>query len=504
MNELYKTAVFGRDGLRLFLIVLLFLGLSVQVFGQNVPDQTGSPDRWDRERLLSAALRGNSGYLLSASRDREARALFSAARAARLPVIRFSSNLSYLTNPPGLTVKTGSLFPGANIPMVIDTAPFTGTSTPPLVTQFPFPGLPDQDITFNLTQNTQYEFGLSLEQPVFTWGRIHNSVRAANLGNQASALQMEQEKRNITTALDSHLFTLVFLAKIRELLTEQRRSAERLIAISEESYANGFLLRSDLLSARLLSAEVQMGDYGVAETRDNSFLAIKTITGIEDLSPSQILLPAMPPERGPGRQSLAYSPDDRDRLFSQILAENMGLKLLSLQTRAVERTVAAAKGQYYGKPDLGLFLQLAYSGPAFPFAQKGWQEEDKLNFTATLGIRSLLFDGGGMHQSIRQKEESLIQVRLEEEKGRRDLAEYLEKTLRQLEVSRYRQEYLSLKIEAAGDQREQAKTAWESGYGEEREYLTQELSWYGERIALLREELTALLAALQLENVLGQ
>jgi outer membrane protein TolC len=479
-------------------LLIFALGFSARVFGQD------APDRWDRDSLLAAALRGNSAYLLAASRGREAQALLSTAKAARLPVVRFSSNLSYLTNPPSLTIKTGSLFPGANIPMAIDTTPLTGMPTPPLATQFPFPALPDQDISFDLSRNTLYEFGLTLEQPVFTWGRIQNSVKAADLGNQASALQLEQEKRNIETTLDSHLYTLAFLTKIRELLTEQLRGAERLIVISEESYDNGFLLRSDLLSARLLSAEARMGDYGITETWDNSFLAIKTITGIGDLVPPRVLLPELSSAgEGAERESLGFSPADKDRLLARIHAENLGLRLLSLQTRVRERTLAAAKGQFYGKPELGLFLQLAYSGSSFPFIESGWQDEDRLNFTATLGIRSLIFDGGGVSQTIRQKEEALVQARLEEEQGRRDLAEYLEKTLRQLEVSRYRQEYMALQIEAAGAQKDQAHTAWESGYGEEREYLIRELSWYRDQIALLQEELAALLTALRLENLLG-
>jgi hypothetical protein len=70
-------------------------------------------------------------------------------------------------------------------------------------------------------------------------------------------------------------------------------------------------------------------------------------------------------------------------------------------------------------------------------------------------------------------------------------------------TSRYRQEYLALKIEAGEIQKDQAETAWKNGAGEEREYLIQELSWYQDRIALLREELSALLTALQMENVLG-
>ncbi|MDR2028793.1 MAG: TolC family protein [Treponema sp.] len=456
------------------------------VWTQNTADRTGA---WNRERLLSAALRGNSAFRLAESQGREARSVLSAAKASRLPVIRFSSNLSYLTNPPGVTIKAGSLYPGGTI------------TAPSLPVPVPIPALPDQDTTLSLGKKTHYEFSLSLEQPVFTWGRIHNSVKAADLGNQASALRLEQEERNIRTMLDVHLFTLSYLAEIREVLAEQRRSAGRLIVISEESYANGFLLQADLLSSRLLSAEVALGDYDIREAWDSSFLAIKTLTGITELEPSGLLLP--PPDHS-GRGSLGYSRDDKPRLFARIKAGNPGLKLLSIQTQVTEKTLAAAKGQSYGKPELGLFLQFSYAGPAFPFVESGWQADNSGNFTATLGIRSLLFDGGGMHQTIRRKEEGLVQARLEEERGLRDLEEFLEKTLHQLEVSRYRQEYLALKIEASAAQKTQAETAWRNGYGEEREFLAQELSWYQDRIALLREELAALVTALQLENLLGE
>jgi hypothetical protein len=90
---------------------------------------------------------------------------------------------------------------------------------------------------------------------------------------------------------------------------------------------------------------------------------------------------------------------------------------------------------------------------------------------------------------------------LDAERGRRDLEEYLEKTLRQLELSQYRREYLALKIEAAAAQKDQTEAAWKSGYGQEREYLIKELAWYQDRITLLQEDLSALVTTLQLESV---
>jgi outer membrane protein TolC len=139
--------------------------------------------------------------------------------------------------------------------------------------------------------------------------------------------------------LDAHLFTLSYLAEIRELLAEQRRSADRLIVISQESYDKGFLLQADLLSSRLLSAEVQLGVYDIQEAWGSSFLALKTLTGIDELEPLGILLPS---REYADRESLSYSPNDKSRLFMRLMAENPGLKMLSLQTQAHEKTVAAA------------------------------------------------------------------------------------------------------------------------------------------------------------------
>jgi outer membrane protein TolC len=410
-----------------------------------------------------------------------------------LPVLKFSSNLSYLTNPPEVKIGAGSLYPGGNIPFE-DT--IMGM---PFESQIPFPAFPEQDLTMKLSENTRYEFGLTLEQPIFTWGRIYNSVQAANLGNRASALQLEQERRNIGTVLDIHLATLMALSDIRDILGEQRNSADRLIRISEESFANGFILQADLLQARLLAAEVRLGDYSIQESWNNSFLAIKTLTGLTDLEAAQIKLPS---REELSRENRSYVPSDQERLSVQVKTGNLNLKLLSLQTQAAERLLAASKSQLYAKPDLGLFLQLMYGGPRFPFAEPNWRDDDSLNFTATLGIRSVIFDWS-LYGTASQKKENLTQARLEEEKGRRDMEEYLEKTLRQLELSRYRQEYLALKIEAAETKKEQGRTAWESGYGEEREYLAQELAWHQDRISLLQEELAALITVLQMENILG-
>jgi outer membrane protein TolC len=457
--------------LKIVHVVFLILVFSA---GGLSAQQDGAGGDWTRERLLAAAMERNSGYLLAESRDREARSALSAARAARLPTLRFSADLGYLVNPPGVTVDRGAFYPGGGL--------------------IPVP-LPVEDLRIRLSEKTRYEFGLTLEQPVFTWGRIHHSVKAAGLMSQAAALQIDQEKRDITTALDVYLVTLCSLREIRSLIAEQKKSAERLVTLFNESFAGGFILRTDLNAVRLLSSEVKLADYEVLDGWNGSVGALRTLTGLEDLDPETVAPPS--------GEDRSYSMKDRDRLFENALRSSLGLRLLALKTLALERLVRAARGQMYGKPELGLFLQFGYGGPAFPLFQEGWKDEDEYKFTLTLGMRSLLFDGGAVYYGIKQKGEDLAQARLEEEKGRRDLREYLEKTLSALEVSALRREHLEIKIEVSRTLTDQAESAWKSGYGEEREYLSRELVWYSDRIALLREQLDARVTVLQLENVTG-
>jgi outer membrane protein TolC len=360
-------------------------------------------------------------------------------------------------------------------------------------------------MTFNLSEKNHYKFGLSLEQPVFTWGRIQHSIEAADLGYQAGIIGQGLEERNLHTAVDSYLATLAVLNEIRTILSEQEHKAQRLIFLSEESYASGFILNTDLLEARLLAAEVHLASYESKEQSARALLSLRNLTGIAGLLFEDIEFPpyllAADGQDAYRRQS--YSGEDRESLFSTLRQGNDSLRLLELQARARERLFAAARGQSLGKPELGIFAELEFSGPRFPFIQSGWNTENEVNLTVTLGIRALLFDGGAMRSGIQQKEEAAVQARLDAEKGRQDLEEYLENALNELDVSQRRQEYLLLKVESENARKEQAENAWETGYGEERIFLAHELAWYTNRIDLVKEKLSALLLTLRLENILG-
>jgi outer membrane protein TolC len=301
---------------------------------------------------------------------------------------------------------------------------------------------------------------------------------------------------------------------MQEILGLQQERAERLLTLSQENYASGFLLQADLLSSRLLTAEVRLNLQSLRENQNKALLSLRTITGVSDLRVEDLILPVENEGEGEEEGSAAYRladgnipPNERgelhtDRLLTQAAESNFDLRLLALNHQAAQHRLNIERSRYYFKPDLGLYLRLSYRDPDLPFMPSSWPHDNVINFSATLGIRSLLFDGGTQSARIRREEENLVQAQIALDQGLSDLGEYIERTLLELEFSGLRQDYLRLQIEEARGQLTQAENAQAAGYGEEHASLLRELTLNTRRLALLQEQLSARILRIQLEAVI--
>jgi len=427
----------------------------------------------DRQALLEAALSDNPLYLQTLSRSRQASQTLKTARAAALPDIGFSARAAWLSTPQSYTIQAGDFY-----------------NVPPMV-------LPAEDYTVQLGQNRDYEFSLTLEQPLFTWGRIRNSILAAEAGEEAAGVGREKQKAEIITRLDILLCTLSRLEEMKALLSEQAGTARRLKDLSEESYRNGFLLESDLMSVRLLIRESELARYRAEEQSRQALLSLRTLTGREDLVLEELDLSVLPvPEE--------YSPEDQEALEIRALAGSFDLRLLELRTRGAARQLEAARGGSPGKPEVGLYLQMAYSGSAFPLIQEDWLSTDTGSIVAALGISTTLYDGGTISGGIGQLEEELTWAELDRQRGSNALKEYIRSSLSRIELSRRNLEYMDLQIQADAAVRKQKEDAWKAGYGEEREVLAREMTWYAHRTGRIQELLNQEILRFQVSNALGR
>ena len=70
------------------------------------------------------------------------------------------------------------------------------------------------------------------------------------------------------------------------------------------------------------------------------------------------------------------------------------IKMLNELREINELRVDISRGSSGLKPDIGLHLELGYSGPRFPFIEADWFGQDSLNLTSTIAVKSSIYDGG--------------------------------------------------------------------------------------------------------------
>lgn len=427
------------------------------------------------DQLIEAALDNNTELAAkdaacqsSAYRVREA-----ASRSA--PTIDFESNLSYISNPDTLTVEAGSF---GEMPNPMDPAnPYI---------------LPDEDKIFDLTGNTYYDFKLVLDQPIFTWGKILNSVKAAKEGAGAALEDRKKTENQIKTKILVNGLALHYLKEIELALSKQNELIKRLENIASDSLANGMMLQTEYLEAENSLRESDLAVRKISQQIRDRALELTYLTGIE-LTP--VMIKTEPFE--------IEVDDSWNDLFAKALAENGDLSMLRHNARAEEYKRKIQKGDFYFKPDLAFHLELGYSGSLFPFIQDGWKDDDKGNLTLTLAIRSPIGDGGTMYFAGKAAEFDEAEAKATYEEGMEQIEKLIRKSLYDMELNHINIDYYRKRLETDKLIIEQKEKEWLSGYGDEKDYLKSQIEMYSRQVSLNQELISLGTTAFQLDFITG-
>ncbi|MBB6479693.1 TolC family protein [Spirochaeta isovalerica] len=389
------------------------------------------------------------------------------------PTVDFESNLSYITNPDTLTVEAGALgemvLPG---PLVIS--------------------MPEEDVVFEMTGNTYYDFKLVLDQPIFTWGKILNSIKAAKEGAGAALEDRGKTEDQIKTEILINSHVLHYLKEIELALSKQNELVKRLEGIASDSLSNGMILRTEYLEVENSLRESDLAIRKISQQIKSTTLNLTYLTGIE-LSP--VMIRTEPLETG-DRESW-------ENLFGKALSENRDLAMFRHKVQADEYKKKIRKGEFYFKPDLAFHMELGYSGSLFPFIQEGWEDDDKGNLTLSLAIRSPLGDGGAMYFAGEAAEYDEQASRASYEAAMEQIEQFIRQSLMDMELNEINIDYYRERL--LTDERiiEQKEKEWLSGYGDEKEYLKSQIDMYARQVSLFREMISLGTTGFQLDHITG-
>jgi len=399
--------------------------------------------------LVSQALASSPLIRSAQANRRAAEADLQSARAQRLPVFALDTSATYLGNPLGpIVVKKGELgaFPNPQDP--------NGSTilVPPLDVQL-YKGM----------ESSLYQFKVSADLPLFTWGKINTGIDAALSALSASRIKESKTAHELRYRIQGTWEALTYVVKTEAVLEVQQQAGHRLAELARESYRSGFITRTELLNTEVQVKEIEVGLAMASEKRNRLLSDLSYLAGLKDLTLKDLNLEPV--------QASAPRSDVTEALIT-IPQTNYDLAYGKAMLEAQKQMERLADLQGRGLPDIGLHLEASYGGSRFPFLETDWYGKDDYQFTFSVGTKGNLFGNpvkaGEALKARAQTEDAQAQLF----QGKQNLASFIREQYLTLELQKSRLEYAQLKLSAQEEELERQKQLLLSGSGAESDYLS--------------------------------
>lgn len=468
--------MFKRNFSTKILLILIYLIIFLVFFSFD------NQHNYNLQGLIDYALANNSEIEQLDLNIKKAEFDLSIAKAKKYPSISLSVSLSYLTNPIG--------------PISITAGQFGSISTSNGDILIP----PEDMIIYQGMENTLYQFKITIDQPIFTWGKIDNAIEVYKLLVEVEKLKKIEKIDEIKTKIKIYYHSLYYLEKILQTLNLQREIVERIVNISKQSYENGFITYSDYLQAIVSQKEFEFNFTRVEGERKKAINDLKAILNFP--LEKELKIDYSEFEEKLREQKVIFY-NIPENLWQFALENNLQLKQLEIFKKVVEKQFEIINASSYLKPDIGLRIEVSYYGPRFPLIETGWFTQDDYNITISLGISAPIFDAGSLEAKIKQAKNEIAKILIQIDYAYQNISNLLESIKLKCEINKAKIDYYLSKIEADKEIIQTKQNAFEEGEIDEIEYLKIKSTMYTDTISLFIESIDYYTNYFSLEVISG-
>lgn len=422
---------------------------------------------------LASSLRLNNTKLQAAYQDVvQAKLDTKDAKANYHPNIDLTVSGSYIINPIGpITVNASEL------------------------------GLPyNQYITlYKGMENTLYQTSLSLQQPIFTWGKISNGVKALKEVESVRSLQLTDTENQLNAELKSRLSAIYYMDEIISLLNEQKSYADRLVELAHAAQEQGIMLAQEVKENEINALQVDVTLSEINAQYSSNLTALRTMTGLLDLT----------------REDISYIPDeesfyslakeDRNALIKSATSQSQPtLQMLSHMQSAMEYSEKVSKASVYWKPDFALQVSASYGGSRLPLVETDWYRQDDYNGMVTVAFKTTVWDGGKALNNIKRSESNVANAVISRDEAINTIITTLSEQFANQDMAIAKISYLDLKEETLVSKVEQKILLQSYGNASEADVLNAKIELTTCRLERLQEKLKLAQASYLIEYLTGR
>lgn len=427
---------------------------------------------YDYDALTSSLKANNTKLQASYEELKKAKLDTKDAKANYHPNIDLTVSGSYIINPIGpITINASEL------------------------------GLPyNQYITlYKGMEDTLYQTQLSVQMPIFTWGKIKNGVNALTEVESVRSLQITDTENQLTAELKTRLAANYYMDEIITLLNEQKSYADRLVQIAYAANEQGIMLLQEVKENEIEALQVEVTLSEINAQYSSNLTALRTMTGILDLK----------------REDISFIPDeemfynlaneDRNELIKVATSQNQPtLQMLSHMQKAMEYSEGVSKGSVYWKPDFALQITASYGGSRLPLVETDWYRQNDYNGMITVAFKTTLWDGGKALNDIKRSESNTQSAIISRDEAVNTIITTLTEQFSTQDMAIAKIKYLDLKEETLINKVEQKAILQSYGNASEQDLLQAKIELTTCRLERLQEKLKLSSASYLIEYLTGR
>lgn len=347
-------------------------------------------------------------------------------------------------------------------------------------------------------ENTMFNAQLSLQQPIFTWGKITNAVKLYSEISKVKETQILSAVEQKENELEVRLITLDYLYQIFELLSEEEVFVNRMVEFSENAEKAGMMLHQEVVDARIQAKQLEIAKQDINEQINSQLLELRKLTGIVSLS----------------RANIKFEIDEKliedimkwDRYEIEEIAVSGNQKSIKMLTQLENINGLAekiAKGYVNWKPDIALQVTAGYGGSRVPFVEPNWLRKDDYSLNVSLGIMTTIWDGGKKVRDVSRKISETKTAQINQEDARSTIIQTLKTQWKTADVCTLKIDYQDLKIESVTSKIQQKETEYSNGYGTEADVLSAKIDLCNQKIEKVKQSLSRAVACMTIKYLGG-
>ncbi len=343
-----------------------------------------------------------------------------------------------------------------------------------------------------------YNAGLTITQPLFTWGKIPKSVSLYSEIAQIRALSVLDSTDKLSVELKTRLTAMCYMDELFSLLEETKTKADELVSMSQDAYENGMLLKEDVTKAKISALEVDVKKKELEKEYSDNLKSLKTISSVEGLDEDNIDYKVNEEEI-----NALTSLKREDVLTLVTRSDSATIRMLNGQTRAYELKKEIAEASLYWKPDFALQVSLTYGGSALPLIEKNWYRANDYGLYLTLAISTTIWDGGKKLNAVKYAESEVNGTIADYDEAINELTQAAEENLSEIDLSLAKLEYYDLKLDEAKERLDLLQRQYEAGSISKTDVLSQEIEVLTQRMTIIQERITLSTAAYTIAYLTG-